>query len=390
MHIKTLRREFLALSLGLPAIAGSDPMAAWSESVTVAPVAPGAQRHSIHSYFNTSPESPDGRSILFYTSTTREGHLGEVRVRDRASGKEAVLARNVTTEDAHRSACQQWIAKGKSVVFHDLRDGHWVIVVVDVSSGRERILAKDRMLSWGQAHGDTVPLYGPHWAPGEHRDIELLNVKTGELRTVVTAEATRRQYPDPISRRFGDQPISLFFPILSPDLNRVIFKLATPRGGDFRSTMASDREMLIGYDLSASRFLFVRTKWGHPAWHPDSRHLINVPNVIIDTTTGRERTIPGVPAFPGSHPSIGPNARLFATDTKVDDAGRWGVAVAPLEGGQHRILHTFNNDHGASSWRVSHPHPSFSPDGQRLYFNVSSGDWTELYCAQSSAGRPRN
>lgn len=376
----------LALSLGLPAMAASDPMAAWNHAVTVGPVAPGAQRHSIHSYFNTSPESPDGRFLVFYTSTTREGYVGDVRIRERASGKETVLARDVTVEDAHRAACQQWASRGEYVVFHDLRGGRWVIVAVDVVSGRERILAEDRMLSWGQPQSDIVPLYGPHWAPGKHRDIELLNVKTGKVHTVVSAEETLRQYPTPISSRFGDRPISLFFPILSPDLNRVIFKLATPRGGDFRSKMASDREMLIGFDLASSRFLFVRNQWGHPAWHPDSRHLINVPNVIIDTTTGNVQTIPRVPNFPGSHPSIGPKGILFTSDTKVDGEGRWGVAIAPLKGGENQILYTFNNTHGATSWRVSHPHPSFSPDGKRLYFNVSAGQWTELYCAESSRG----
>jgi WD40-like Beta Propeller Repeat len=31
---------------------------------------------------------------------------------------------------------------------------------------------------------------------------------------------------------------------------------------------------------------------------------------------------------------------------------------------------------------VSHPHPAFSPDGKRLYFNVSAGQWTRLHVAE--------
>ena len=33
------------------------------------------------------------------------------------------------------------------------------------------------------------------------------------------------------------------------------------------------------------------------------------------------------------------------------------------------IIHRADNTHGARSWRISHPHPVFSPDGKRIYFN---------------------
>lgn len=315
-----------------------------------------------------------------------DGHHGEIRIRERATGKEVVLATGIYTEDAHRAACQQWISNGRRVVFHNDVGGEWQIISVDVKTRKQRILARDHMLSWGQPDSDVVPVYKPHWNPGDHPDLELLNVETGALTTVVTAKATRARYPNEISARFGDRPISLFFPILSPDRKRVIFKLASATGSDPRSAKASDRECLIGYDLEHSRFLFFRAKWGHPAWHPDSRTLINVYNLLQDTETGQERPIPGLPKFPGSHPSISPDGKLFATDTTLETFGgkksEWGVVVGDLEGKRYRILHRFDNSQGARSWRVSHPHPIFSPDGKRLYFNVSHGTWTELHVAE--------
>ena len=115
--------------------------------------------------------------------------------------------------------------------------------------------------------------------------------------------------------------------------------------------------------------------------------LINVPSVLIDSDTGSERTIADLPRFPGSHPSISPDGKLFATDTTLDAFGGkktdWGVAIGDLEGKRYRILHRFNNAEGAKSWRVSHPHPYFSADGQRVYFNVSDGNWTQLYVAEA-------
>jgi len=360
--------------------------APWTAGVKVAPLVPGAQRHSIHSYFNTSPESPDGRWVLFFTSTTSDGHSGEVRIRERATGTEKILASNVTTEDAHRAACQQWVSRGRTVVFHDLRDGHWVVVAVNAATGKQRILARDRMVGWGTPDGDIVPLYGPHWDANALRDLELFNVNTGEVRQSVTAAAVRRQYGEQIATRFGERSISVFFPILSPDAKKVVFKLATPSGGDFRSKAASDRETLLGFDLSANHFLFFRPKWGHPAWHPDSLRLINVPNLLIDAQTGKETAIPNLPAFPGSHPSISPDGALFASDTTLEKFGgtkqEWGIVAGDLAGTRYKILHRFPNDKGAKSWRVSHPHPVFSPDSRRIYFNVSAGQWTELHVAE--------
>src|SRR5262245_20610888 len=105
---------------------GADPLAAWAKA-KVSVVSPGTH-HSMHAYFNTCPESPDGRWVLFYASTTVDGHQGEIRIRERASGKETVLARGLAVEDAHRVACQQWVSGGRRVVFHHvLANGQWVV-----------------------------------------------------------------------------------------------------------------------------------------------------------------------------------------------------------------------------------------------------------------------
>src|SRR5262249_3365399 len=148
-----------------------------------------------------------------------------------------------------------------------------------------------------------------------HRDLELLDVGTGAIRTVVTAAEVRAAYPMEVAQHFGDRPISIFFPILSPDHGKVIFKLATPAAGDFRSKDASDREGLVCYDLRAGKLLWMRGKWGHPAWHPDSGSVINVDGkglYVIDAATGATRRPQGLPAFPGSHPSFSRQGSLFA------------------------------------------------------------------------------
>lgn len=370
-----------------------DSVAAWQKEVRSRAVLGDAECHSIHSYFNTSPESPDGRWVLLYRSTSPEGHTGEVCIVERKTGEVRVLADGVTTEDAHRAACQQWVAGGRTVVFHDLRDGHWVVVAVDVAGGGQRVIARDRQVAWGQPHSDVVPVYGPHWDAKASRDLELVNVSTGETRTVLTAKAVRDKYPDWMQQTFGNRPVSIFFPILSPNERRVFFKLAAPAGGDFRSKRASDRYGLVAYDLAEKRFLTMSPRWGHPAWLPSSRQIMNTANrgvSLVDLATGDVKRNLDLPPYPGSHPSPSPSGTLFVTDVRFpgETSGArdlWGVAVGNLATGEQTFIDRFENGEGATSWRRSHPHPVFSHDGRRIYYNVSAGPWTRLYVAECGA-----
>jgi WD40-like Beta Propeller Repeat len=371
--------------------ADGDPLQPWCQGVLVHPVSDEPGRHTIHSYYVCNPESPDGRRVLYYASTDPAGHQGVLCIRDRETGRETVLARDVNVEDAHRAACQQWISGGSKVAFHDVRNGRWLVAVIDIGSLEQKVLIRDRQLAFGQPAGGLLPIYGCHWNPGDHRDLELVDVNSGDLRTVVTAEAVRLAYGTWIRQEFGDPAISIFFPVLSPDHKRVFFKIARGSGGDdFRSQDASHREGLIGYELQQDRFLFLREKWGHPAWYPDSRRIIEVGNVLIDSDDGAVGRIPDLPKFRGSHPSVSPDGALFVTDAMLDNVGgkpgEWGVVVGDLRGGRYQIVHRFDNSHGARSWRKSDPHPVFSADGRRIYFNVSSGDWTQLHVAE--AGNP--
>jgi Tol biopolymer transport system component len=274
-----------------------------------------------------------------------------------------------------------------------------MVVKVDVQSGTEELLTRGRQLGWGQPTGEIVPVYGPHWDPGEHRDLELLNVRTGKTRTVVTADAVREAYgssayAETFRELFGDRTLSVFFPILSPDGNRVFFKLSTPAGGGFRNSSGSKRYGILCYDLQQERFLYTHPKWGHPAWHPDSRRIINMWGqgpVLVDVETGNVERNPELPPFAGGHPAVSPDGQLFVTDTRVDSPEGsqrlWAIAVGDFSSGGCVILHRFDNSQGAKSWRRAHPHPVFSPDGRRIYFNVNSGRWTRLFVAECSPAR---
>lgn len=272
------------------------------------------------------------------------------------------------------------------MAFHGERNGEWFTGVVDLDSGKERVLAKNRLTGWGQPDSDVLPLYSPHWNPGNHPDLDLINVVTGELQTPVTAEAVRAAYPDWVKKSYGDKAISIFFPVLNQDLKRVFFKMATAGNGNPRSKEASERQGLVCYSLEQKRFLFLREDWGHPSWHPDKQSIVEAGNLLFDSNTGKSQRLPALPKFHGDHPSVSPDGKLWVTDTTLETFGgtakEWGVVVADVRGTNYVIIDRFDNSKGAKSWRKSHPHPSFSPDGQRIYFNISSNQWSQLHVAE--------
>lgn len=396
--MKMCRELVGAVLLGLPVMSGAAEVAApasaavpqedvlgpWRGALTVEVAAPGEGRHTIHSYFNTCPESPDGKWLLFFASRAPDGHEGEVVVRHRETGEERVLAKDLRVEDAHRAACQQWVCGGRRVVFHGEREGRWFVATVPVEGGPERVLARDQLSCWGQPHGEVVPLYGMHWNPGPHRGISLVNAETGVVTPVVGPEELRAAYPEWWARTFEPEARpTLFFPILSPDLKRVFFKTALPGGGDPRSKAASARQGLIAYHLAERRFLYMNARWGHPSWQPDSRHITEAGNLVYDSNDGAYTRVPGLPPFRGDHPSVSADGKLRVTDTTLEKFGgtenEWGVVLADARGGAHVVLHRFANNQGARSWRRSHPHPVFSADGRRIYYNVSDGPWTRVH-----------
>jgi hypothetical protein len=367
-----------------------DPLFAWRSGVQVRQVAPQAGRHTIHSYFNVCPESPDGRYVLYYASTTPEGYEGEIRVLERATGTETVLARGVHVEDAHRSACQQWAHGGKKAVFHDLRDGRWVVVAVDMETAGETILAFDRQLGFGSATEVWAPIIGCHWNPAGHNDLELVNVETGDIRTPVKIKQVAAECREWMSKEFGDREISIYAPVISPDGKRVFFKVAAASGNnDFQSPDASHREGKIVCDIESGRVLHQFTQWGHPSWHPDCKRIFEKGNILIDSQTGHSENC--LPLTQSDHPSYSPMGDLFVTDGKVLSAdnpkpGEWGIVVACPASNEYVIADRFDNSKGAKSWRKNHPHPVFSRDGRRIYFNVNKDEWTRLHVAEAAHG----
>ena len=147
---------------------------------------------------------------------------------------------------------------------------------------------------------------------------------------------------------------------------------------------------MIVWDLKASRLVAFRENWGHPSWHPDARQIVETMNALLDGQTLEPRPILDLPDFPGTHPSVSPDARWYTTDSSVQDhpeQGRlWGVVIADMNTGQWSIVaQAPAPGHGTTSWRKPHPHPVFNAQSNRLYFNLYTGSNVTLHTLEMSA-----
>lgn len=345
-----------------------------------------ATAHALHAYFNACPESPDGRLVALFVSPRPDAQVGDLVVVERATGEARTVAEGIEVEDAHRQACQQWACAGECLVYHELRAGRWIVCVLDLATAERHELCADRQLGFGRPELSVIPLHGPHWAPGEHRHLELLDLRSGRIEVALTVEEVAAGQKAWVRASFGDRPLSIFFPVLSPDGRRVIFKLAAPDSGVFRDPRASTRIGLFAWDLAEHRPLHFRAGWGHPAWHPDARHVFTPPDALIDVRAGSERAVADLDPLRGAHPSFAPDGRRLVSDFLGED-GRWIVALTDLEApAWHTLFMPPAPGAGTTSWRPPHPHPAVSADGRRVYFNANLGPWCVCHVAELPEG----
>lgn len=389
------RRQFLAAGSAAAAMlarntfaagVADDPCAPWRTGGKVSPVSKVGGRHNLHTYYLLNPESPDGTKVVFYASKDLAGHIGDIVVVDRASGTETTLVENVHTEDAHRCALQQWTLNGKAIAYHEVIDKRWRVMTVDVETKEKKIVAQDRQLGFGRGDGHTLPMYGCHWNPGEYRDLYLGDLKTGDVTATCKIGDVEKKYGDYLRKQFEGKPTSIAFPCISPDHKRAFFKMSAGGGGEEYMGKVSQRQGIVFYDFEKGEITTMREKWGHPAWHPDSFHWIEMGNILFDADGKSQTRITGIPILRGQHLAVSPNAKVWVQDglaeTNDGTTGEWAVLVGDLKGDRSALISKFNNGRGARSWRRSHPHPVFSADGKRIYFNNNSGEHGQLMVAE--------
>ena len=340
-------------------------------------------RAAVHNYYDLSPESPDGTRVAFFAFDGIAPSPGSIMVAGRdGDGMRAVA--KASSGSAHRGAFQQWVDANR-LAFHTDTPAGRVTVVVDLETGhRHQLPGAVRVFSpqgtriahatdYTRRLGGCCRLEAVYVTDFESEGVPVLTL--GQVRAV-----------HPLVDRFAEEAPPAFGDVRW-----------APDGASFFVTFTNVGYKSIGRAIQRVNSLFLAEADGsdlrylgefghHPRWAPDGTFIYTIdpqPGGVDGLTARRlDGSAPTVlfAQAPGVHPS-------FSLDMKhvMTDAYDWpskGLAALMLYdadgSGAHQVLARFaapDLTHATGT----HPHPAWSRDGRRIYFNAAEDRVPHLF-----------
>ncbi|OPZ08046.1 MAG: hypothetical protein BWZ10_02725 [candidate division BRC1 bacterium ADurb.BinA364] len=332
------------------------------------------QRHCVHGYFDLCPESPDGMRIVYCAFAGERRPPAEIMVAERDGGSPRPIG-PAAAADSHSGAMQQWVDNSTAAYADrhgDKRNRTQVVSIVDGATFP--VDAPIRMFSSasGLALGST------NFAGGEpgsiaNSEVFLMDVREGWSRRLFGREQLLAGHP---LRDSIDRPdrLSIKHTKWAPDGQRFfcvyhneIYLMHAKEGPRYKSIYVADNAE------AAPAYL---CEFGHhPMWGGDSSFVYSNfrgpsgrQNLVANALDGSPpRTI--LENAEGVHSTLDGNGKRLLTDLfRFPEPGKASIALYDVESGSRLILATFDAPPTPYEERV-HPHPVWSRDGKRVYFN---------------------
>lgn len=321
--------------------------------------APGLA-HALHFYFQQSPESPDGRLVVYNALHVEQGATDVFICAPDGSGQRKIATVN-GKPNMHTGVASLWL-DSRTVAFVAGGDR---VHLIDVISGSERVVSG--------AIGDlcaTTGLVAFRINRGESSTLEpgiyVLDVKQGQSRRLFGAEDVQR-FAAAMNVTRPAVEWRFDHPLWSPDGRQLIFELKT--GAKSRST----EDFLLVANASGTDLRLFGLKPMHPGWwnnelvfghdwaHEDDKvfKLWTLDGKISETAAGV-----------GCHGAVSPDREWIATESwyRADP-----IVLRLFRRGETQptaVLFT-QEQHSKEIWEMrTHVHPAFSRDGKRVYFNA--------------------
>lgn len=341
-----------------------------------------ADRECIHFYYDVCPESPDGRRVTYFRFHDAVPGSGDVVVADR-DGSNAHTALSMDKPvDRHSAARQQWVddetvaccpgAEGRlRTTLVSLRDGVWRDM-----PGAARMISPRAPLALTTLH-DFQEL------PAMTDDaVCLMDLREGSVRPLFTvADALARH---PAGAAFpGSERVMFLHTKWSPGGARFLV-IASNVYRIAREEQARRVNSVFVAEADGSNLRYLCEEYHHPVWGPDDDHVYCFrPSAVggelamkwwggyqdlvsVPVAGGTEQTV--FSGLAGKHLCVSPDGRRVVADaTHWPSSDKATIFVYTLGSrAPEVVLELTQQDF---SQRGCHLHPTWSRNGNRIYFN---------------------
>ncbi len=353
-------------------------LGAYPEGYSIHQVSAGASP-AMHAYMDICPESPDGTQITYFEFEDKVPGWGRVVVANRDGSEPKYISERIKGHD-HDGARQQWIDNER--VIYGIEDEEWSLIYHLADQSSRKVKGQIGMVSEIHGFGLSHNNYPASKYKGSDRkpsEVILMDVENGATQTLLNKQQMLEIHPyRSVIESPEFQDLGVFkHPKWSPDGSQFFWvymlEIKETERKVVKSALLSDRK--------GERVQYVSEIGQHPMWHTSDSLLSYVRRDGFDHTHNpsaqdiMDHPIDGSPGKPivseafGIHGSHSPDGKYFATDIfDWPEKGTHAVLLYDIASGDYRVLARMKPETGDRK-NSMHPHPSWSRDGQRIYFN---------------------